>query len=361
MLAIIVTPGSPGRERLDQLEEPERSGDQLLVRTRALGVCGTDREILQGRYGWAPPGRDWLVLGHETVGRVTSAPSSGGFAAGDLVVGIVRRPDPVPCACCAQGEFDMCRNGGYRERGIKELDGYGAELVTLEPEFAVKLDPALGLLGVLTEPTSVVAKAWEQIDALRSTACRPLASALITGAGPVGLLAALLGVQRGLDVHILDRVREGTKPELARSLGASYHSGTVAEVCRSGEPDVVLECTGVPELVVEAVQSTAPAAVVCLLGVAPRGRALNVDVGALNNELVLENDVVFGSVNANHRHFAAAATALAAADPEWLARLITRRVPLGEWTQALERHETDIKTVIEFADDTPEVPSREAR
>jgi threonine dehydrogenase-like Zn-dependent dehydrogenase len=361
MRAVIVRPGCPGGERLDQLEEPERSGDQLLVRTRALGVCGTDREILHGRYGWAPPGRDWLVLGHESVGRVTSAPSGGGFAAGDLVVGIVRRPDPEPCACCAQGEFDMCRNGRYRERGIKELDGYGAELVALEPKFAVKLDPSLGLLGVLTEPTSVVAKAWEQIYAIRSTACRPLASALITGAGPVGLLAALLGVQRGLDVHILDRVREGTKPELARSLGVSYHSGTVADVCRSGEPDVVLECTGVPELVVEAVQGTAPAAVVCLLGVAPRGRVLNVDVGALNNELVLENDVVFGSVNANHRHFAAAAAALAAADREWLARLITRRVPLGEWTQALERRDTDIKTVIEFADDTPEVPSREVQ
>jgi threonine dehydrogenase-like Zn-dependent dehydrogenase len=111
--------------------------------------------------------------------------------------------------------------------------------------------------------------------------------------------------------------------------------------------------------VVEAVQSTAPGAVACLLGVSPRGRALNVDVGALNNELVLKNDVVFGSVNANHRHFAAAANALAAADPEWLARLITRRVPLAEWTQALERRDTDIKTVIEFADDAQGVPSRE--
>jgi threonine dehydrogenase-like Zn-dependent dehydrogenase len=184
-------------------------------------------------------------------------------------------------------------------------------------------------------------------------------SALITGAGPIGLLAALLGVQRGLEVHILDLVREGAKPELARLLGASYHTGTVADACRSAEPDVVLECTGVPELVVEAVQSTAPGAVACLLGVSPRGRALNVDVGALNNELVLKNDVVFGSVNANHRHFAAAANALAAADPEWLARLITRRVPLAEWTQALERRDTDIKTVIEFADDAQGVPSRE--
>ncbi|GAA0923421.1 glucose 1-dehydrogenase [Pseudonocardia zijingensis] len=359
MLAIVVTPGSPGGERLGRVEEPERAGDQLLVRTLALGVCGTDREILDGRYGWAPPGRDWLVLGHESVGRVTEAPSGSGFAPGDLVVGVVRRPDPEPCMCCMQGDFDMCRNGGYRERGIKELDGYGAQLVPLEPEFAVKVDPALGLLGVLTEPTSVVAKAWEQIDRIRYQGCRPAATALITGAGPIGLLAALLGAQRGLDVHVVDRMREGTRPELARMLGASYHSGPIADVCRSAEPDVVLECTGRPEVVVEALRCLAPAAVACLLGISPRGRALNVDVGALNNELVLENHVVFGSVNGNHRHFAAAADALAAADPLCLGRMITRSVPLVDWTQALERRDTDIKTVIEFADEAQELRNRE--
>jgi glucose 1-dehydrogenase len=348
MLGIVVTPGIPGRQRLARLQEPERRPDQLLIQTLALGVCGTDREILEGHYGWAPPGKDWLVFGHESLGQVAAAPSGSDFVAGDLVVGIVRRPDPQPCLCCARMEFDKCRNGGYRERGIKELDGYGAELVTLGPEFAVKLDPALGVLGVLTEPTSVVAKAWEQIDRIKRQDCPPLTSALIMGAGPIGLLAALLGVQRGFEVHILDRMRGGPKPELARSLGASYHSGTVGGACRSVEPDVVLECTGVPELVVEAVQSTAPGVVACLLGISPRGRALSVDVGTLNNELVLENDVVFGSVNANHRHFAAAADALAAANPEWLARLITRRFPLEEWTRALDRRDTDIKTVIDF-------------
>jgi threonine dehydrogenase-like Zn-dependent dehydrogenase len=116
------------------------------------------------------------------------------------------------------------------------------------------------------------------------------------------------------------------------------------------EPDIVLECTGVPELVVQAVADTAPGAVVCLLGVSPRGRTLSVDVGSLNDELVLENDVVMGSVNANHRHFAAAADALAAADPDWLEGLITRRVPLEQWREALDKRPTDIKTIIEFSE-----------
>jgi threonine dehydrogenase-like Zn-dependent dehydrogenase len=243
----------------------------------------------------------------------------------------------------------MCRNGRYRERGIKELDGYGAELVALERDYAVGLPPALGLAGVLTEPTSVVAKAWEQIDRVKSEGCRPLQSVLVTGAGPIGLLAALLGVQRGLTVHVLDRATDGPKPRLTEALGATYHSGSVADACGAAGPDIVVECTGAAQLVVDAINGTAPGAVVCLVGVSPRGRTLSVDVGALNDELVLENDVVLGSVNSNHRHFRAAAEALARADRAWLDALITRRVPLERWSEALDRRADDIKTVIDFS------------
>jgi glucose 1-dehydrogenase len=353
ILAITVTPGTGARPQLVEVDEPTRGDSELLVEIVALGICGTDREIVRGEYGWPPPGKDRLVLGHESLGRVLEAPTDSGLRAGDLVAGIVRRPDPEPCPCCARGEFDMCRNGRYRERGIKELDGYGAELVTLEPDFAVGLDPSLGLVGVLTEPTSVVAKAWEQIERVGAQSCRALESVLVTGAGPIGLLAALLAARRGLRVHVLDRVTGGPKPRLARALGARYLTGSVREACDSAEPDIVLECTGVPELVVEVMQATAPGAVVGLLGVSPRGRTLSVDVGALNSELVLENDVVFGSVNANRRHFEAAADALADADRGWLEGLITKRVPLDRWTEALESQPEDIKAVVEFESPGP--------
>ena len=242
----------------------------------------------------------------------------------------------------------MCRNGGSRERGIKELDGFGAELITLEPDYAVKLDPALASVGVLTEPTSVLAKAWEQIDRAEAQACRPLQRVLVTGAGPVGLLGAMLGVRRGLDVHVLDRVTDGPKPRLTEALGARYHTGSVQDACAEAEPDIVVECTGAPGIVVDALQATAPGAIVCLVGLSPHDQRLHIDVGSLNNELVLENDVVLGSVNANHRHYAAAADALAAADHDWLEGLITRRVPLERWAEALDRRPGDIKTVIEF-------------
>src|SRR5215207_4338000 len=338
MRAMTVIPGQPHSAELTELPDPEPKEGELLVEPLYLGVCGTDREIVEGGHGEPPPGRERLVLGHELLGRVRDT--------GELVAGIVRRPDPVPCACCAQGEWDMCRNGQYTERGIKALDGYGAELVTLEADFAVPIPDELGTLGVLTEPSSVLAKAWEQIERISRRACSAHERALVTGAGPIGLLAALMGVQRGLDVHVLDRATEGAKPEAVQALGAHYHSGDISDAAKV-EPDVVVECTGVAELVAAAMQHTAPGAIVCLTGVAS-SRTLSVDVGALNNELVLENDVVFGSVNANRRHFEQAVASLRDADQDWLRGLITRTVPFDRWPDALEKGDDDIKVVVEF-------------
>ena len=132
----------------------------MLVEAVSLGMCGTDREIIGGEYGAPPPGRDRLVLGHESLGRVVEAPGGGALSRGDLVAGIVRRPDPVPCTSCAAGEWDMCRNGQYTERGIKQIDGFMSERWRIEPEYVMKVDASLGLMGVLLEPTTVVAKAW---------------------------------------------------------------------------------------------------------------------------------------------------------------------------------------------------------
>ncbi|MEA2366624.1 MAG: glucose 1-dehydrogenase, partial [Thermoleophilaceae bacterium] len=306
MRAMTVIPGQPGSAELSERPEPEPRDGELLVEPLYLGVCGTDREILEGAHGEPPPGSERLVLGHELLGRVKDT--------GELVAGIVRRPDPVPCACCANGEWDMCRNGQYTERGIKALDGYGAELVTIEKDFAIPVPHELGTLGVLTEPASILAKAWEQVERISARACSAHERVLVTGAGPIGLLAALMAVQRGLRTHVLDRAQEGAKPEAVHALGADYHTGDITEISEAIEPDVVIECTGVAELVAGAMTHTAPGAIVCLTGVAS-SRKLSVDVGALNNELVLENDVVFGSVNANRRHFEQAVRSLRDADP----------------------------------------------
>jgi threonine dehydrogenase-like Zn-dependent dehydrogenase len=345
--ALTVQPLTAGSARLDDVEEPPESDGPVVVETLAVGVCGTDIDIVSGNYGWAPPGRDRLVLGHESLGRVLEAPSGAPVSSGDLVVGIVRRPDPVPCGNCAVGEWDFCRNGEYTERGIKERDGYCSEHYRIEADFVVKVDAALGTLGVLLEPASVVAKAWEQVERIGNRAHWEPRRALVTGAGPIGLLAALMGVQRGLDVHVLDQVATGPKPQLVAALGATYHTGAIAAT--GDAPDVIIECTGVGSLVFDAMEHMAPGGVVCLTGVSSGGRSIDVDAGLLNRSMVLENEAVVGSVNANRRHYQAGAQALAAADRSWLEKLVSRRVPLERWSDALERHADDVKVVIELA------------
>jgi glucose 1-dehydrogenase len=346
MRALTVMPGRNGSLALTDLDEPVARPDQILVRTLAIGVCGTDHEIASGQYGSAPAGTDRLVIGHESLAEVIAAPTASDLKPGDRVVGIVRRPDPVPCANCAIGEWDMCRNGLYEECGIKNLHGFAAERFAVSPGYAIKLDATLGENGVLLEPASIVAKAWEHIERIGHRAAWRPQSVLVTGAGPIGLLAALMGRQAGLEVHVFDRNTTGLKPQLVQRLGAHYHSGQLSEL--DIRPDIVIECTGAAGVIVAAMELTGPAGIVCLAGLSSGRRCIGIDSDLLGRTMVLENDVVFGTVNANRRHYSAAACALAAADQEWLGALITRRVPLARWREAFERRPDDVKTIIDF-------------
>jgi threonine dehydrogenase-like Zn-dependent dehydrogenase len=343
--AVTVSPGSRASARLDDVAEPGLELGSVLVEALAVGVCGTDVEIAGGLYGWPPPGRDRLILGHESLGRVVD-PGSSGFAVGDHVVGIVRRPDPAPCPNCAVGEWDMCSNGDYTERGIKQVDGFMADRWRIEPEYAVKVDPSLGVLGVLLEPTTVVVKAWEHIAAIGRRTFWDPTTVLVTGAGPIGLLAALIAKQVGRDVHVLDRATGGRKPALVEALGATYHTGAVSELGLN--PDIVVECTGVAALIRGAAEAVAPGGIICLTGVGP---PIVPDASApttLMTDTVLKNLVIFGSVNANRRHYYRAAQVLSKADPAWLEQLVTRRVSPDLFADALNRAPDDIKVVIEF-------------
>nr|WP_308250915.1 glucose 1-dehydrogenase [Nonomuraea rhizosphaerae] len=333
---------------MEEFPDPSPKPDELLVQGLALGVCGTDRELTAADLGW--PSERRLVLGHESLGRVLETPPGCGFSPGDLIVGVVRRPDPVPCPACARGESDMCRNGLYTERGIKALDGFGSELWTIEAAYAVPLDARLATVGMLLEPTSIVAKAWQQIERVGARAWSEPRTVLVTGAGPIGLLAALLGRQRGLDVHVLDRAPDGVKPALVSGLGGTYHSGSTLEAVGDLRPDVIIEATGAVRLVLEAMTRTAAAGIVCLAGVSAEGITIPADMGLVNRSLVLTNTVVFGSVNSSLPHYRDAAAALARADRGWLERLITRRVPLERAFDAFEPREDDVKVVIDLND-----------
>lgn len=346
MRALAITPGEANSAGVRDVPEPPNSDGSILVQALELGICGTDFELISGDYGWAPPGSDFLVLGHESLGLVEDAPLGSGFVKGDLVVGIVRRPDPVPCIACGQGEWDMCRNGRYTERGIKERNGFGSQLWRIEPEYAIKIDSGLRSVAVLTEPTSVLAKAWDQIERIGARSVWQPRTLLVTGAGPIGLLAAMLGHQRKLEVHVLDRVTDGPKPDLVRQLGGTYHSGEVKDV--GFKADLIIECTGVAPVVKQCMSQLAGNGILCLAGVSSHGQPQSMDIGGINREMVLDNIVIFGSVNANRRHWELAEQALLKADKTWLQKLISRREPLNHWQNAIQRQPHDIKVVIDF-------------
>ena len=133
-----------------------------------------------------------------------------------------------------------------------------------------------------------------------------------------------------------------------RALGATYHSCSVANV--GFEPDVILECTGVGQVIAEAMFAIGASGVVCLAGVGHGGAVPKIATANVAASAVLKNNVIIGSVNANKRHWYKAGEALARADRSWLGRLITRREQPENFALALARNSEDIKVVIQFSE-----------
>lgn len=337
MRALTIRDQDDSRLSLEEVPEPSRQEDSILDETVALGVCGTDRKLAE-RAPKLPPGRDRLIVGHESLGQVLEAPPGSGFGQGDLVVGLVRYADPLPCFFRVSGEPDMCENGGFTERSISGRGGFRAERFRLEPENAVRIDRKLGIAGVLLEPTGIVSNGWERLDQLVRRPNR----ALVLGAGPIALLAALLGVKRGYEVHVMDRWDHGPKPDQVRSLGATYHTTTAT---LSKGFDAVLECAGA--LVGEAVRQTAPAGTTCLIGDEDLSVSL-LEPSELAHDLVARNKTVVGTASSNRRHFEAAHKVLRETDPKWLTGLLGPCVTLEDWLYAFEGSADKIKAVIHF-------------
>jgi glucose 1-dehydrogenase len=356
MKAVVVTPGEAGSGRVADVPQPAVGAGQALVEVDGVGVCGTDVEILEGLYGEAPPGDDYLIIGHENVGRIVQPPVDSDLREGDTVVCIVRRPDPEPCPPCAAGEFDMCTNGTYTERGIKGLHGFMAEYYAESPEYLVRLPEHIAPLGVLLEPLSVVEKGVLQAEAIQRRLVWEPKEAVVTGAGPIGLLATMLLRAHGFHVWTLDIVDAGSpKAQLVEACGATYVDGRQRPLATLAAEvpgiDLIIEATAVPQLVFEAIGAIGPNGVVCLTGVSAGSRKIEVAGAALNLEMVLQNKVVFGTVNANRRYFEAGVNDLGVFERMWpglTGQLVTSRVPVDDYQRALERDETTIKSVVTF-------------
>ncbi|MGH7268585.1 MAG: glucose 1-dehydrogenase [Candidatus Rokuibacteriota bacterium] len=355
MRAISLVPGQPGTARCRAVEPPRRRAGQAEVRTLAVGVCGTDQEILAGAYGEAPVGADRLVLGHEACGVVERA--AGGLAAGDLVVPMVRRPCLDVCWHCRAGEPDMCLTGRYRERGIRGLDGFMAERFVERPDYLVRLPRALGPVAMLLEPLSVVEKGVGQAFRLqRRMRWRPR-QALVLGAGPIGLLGAALTRALGLATTVwslgITPAREAWLERLgARALDARAHP--IAELPgRLGNLDLVVDSTGAGAVILDALVALGTNGVLCLLGLSGGERRAELPVDRWNRQAVLGNQVVVGSVNAHRRDFEAGARHLAAwarRSAALLGELVTREAPPDRFEEVVARRPEDIKTVVRFAD-----------
>ncbi|MFB3052864.1 MAG: glucose 1-dehydrogenase [Dehalococcoidia bacterium] len=358
MRAVVVTPKKPGSGRLAEVPDPQLREGEVLVRVQQVGLDGTDAEILEGQYGEAPPGDDYLIIGHESLGRVEKVMGSAtGLSAGARVVAIVRRPDPVPCRNCAAGEWDMCLNGQYTERGIKARHGFLAEFYTESPEFLIAVPAEIAPVAILLEPLSIVEKAIEQIKRIQSRLVWRAERAVVLGAGPIGLLAGMLLSLEGIEVHFYDATERGIKSDLAEASGANYiwagerklSHDLAAEI---GAVDIVVEATGYSPLAFDSMDMVAPNGIVCLTGVSGGSRKLDVSADHLNLEMVLSNKVVFGTVNANRRHFDSGVRHLLEIEARWpglLSRMITRRLPLTEFARAFERSPDHVKSIVEIS------------
>ena len=351
-----MTPGQADSGRLADLPDPVPAAGEALVEVLEVGVCGTDREILSGAYGSAPEGDDHLVIGHENFGRVLEAPPGCGLSPGDLVACEVRRPDPVPCPACAGGRQDLCTNGGFEERGIKGLHGFMADRYVESPTYLVHLPAELESIGVLAEPLSVVEKGVAESIAIQRRLPWDAHEAIVTGAGPIGLMATLLLRSLGWRVWTLDLApRDGLKASIVEAAGAEYvksdEEGLLQLAERVTGIDLIVESTAAPSIVFDAIDAVGPNGVVCLTGVSADSRTLQVPASHLNLEMVLDNKVVFGTVNAAHRDWQAASRDLLRFEAMWpglCERLLTRRVPPERFQEAIDRQPDDVKNTLRF-------------
>ncbi|MGC8654398.1 MAG: glucose 1-dehydrogenase [Candidatus Kryptoniota bacterium] len=372
MKAIVLVPGTTTFRLADIAEPTITSADQVKVKVLRVGICGTDREEVSGGRSRAPDGQKELIIGHEMFGQIVEVGENvTRVKPGDYAVFTVRRGCGI-CLPCAMNRSDMCLTGQYRERGIWGLNGYQAEYVVDEEKYIVHVPAELKSVGVLTEPLSVAEKAIDEAVRLQS-ARLPDAPArpdwlhgrrcLVAGLGPIGLLASLALRLRGAEVFGLDIVdAESMRPQWLIQIGGKYVDGRkvspekVSEAI--GAVDLILEATGVPALAFNLLDALAPDGLYVLTGIPGGDRPLQIPGAELIRQLVLNNQVMLGSVNASRDHYQMAVNDLFQAHLRWgnLAdQLITHRYAYSDFKMAFDHQSPDeIKSVIEWSkDDEP--------
>jgi threonine dehydrogenase-like Zn-dependent dehydrogenase len=347
--------------RIVEVPRPQPKGEHdVVVKVREVGICGTDREICGFHYGTPPKGSERLVLGHEALGEVAAVGSSvRSLAPGDLVAIMVRRPCNDPdCVACRAGRQDFCTTGHFRERGINQADGFMTELVVEDERYLVRVPRALADVGVLIEPLTIAAKASVDLDAiLRRYPWEPVGlRALVLGAGPIGLLGGMMMVARNVETFVYSlEPADGERARLVRSFGAEYVSARDTEIGqlegRIGECDVIFEAVGTAWVAFSALNALAANGVCILSGVPAGKKAIEINLDGIMRDIVLKNQVLFGTVNASRGAFEASVQKLEqfmTLFPDSVRSLITERVALDEAPRLLSRS-GGIKQVVALA------------
>lgn len=361
MKAIAIIPQTKTIQLIDREDPKIETPTQVKVKVLQVGVCGTDREEVTGGRADAPAGEKMLIIGHEVLGQVVQVGSGvKSLKVKDLVVIMVRRPCSE-CEMCKKGCSDMCESGNYTERGIKQRDGFHQETVIDEEKYMIWVPPALLKTAVLTEPTTVVEKAIDHASRLQ-VARLPVdpdpkkwlhgKKALVAGLGPIGLLASMVLRLRGATVIGMDIVSpQSLRPQILEQIGGKYVVAKEGSL-QAQSFDLILEAAGIPKLDFQLPQFLKTNGVYVLTGVAADGPPLSVDAGKLMRDLVLKNQIIFGSVNASHQHFKQAVLDLEEAEKQWkgaIEQLITSRTPFTRFEEVLEKRRPDeIKAVIEW-------------
>jgi len=333
---------------------------EVRMRVIEVGVCGTDREICRFDFGTPPAGSDYLVLGHECVAEVVEVGAAvRDVVPGDLVVPAVRRPCPHDaCSPCRTGRQDYCHTGDFVERGIKERHGFLAEEVVEDARYLHPVPSALRDVAVLVEPLTIAEKALAQVRQVRERlGDRAGRTALVSGAGPVGLLGAMVLAAAGFETHVWSLEPESDpKADLITSLGIGYACASRASLeqvgARLGNVDVLFEATGAATVTFQALAALGHNGVLVLLGLPGRRSAIEVDAAALVRTLVLRNQVIIGTINAGDDAFAAAIRDLAGFESRWpgaLRRMITGRFPLDAHDEVLRGEPRGIKNVLQVS------------
>ncbi len=359
MRALVVRPPAPSAHLAD-LPVPTLGPGEVRVRVLECGVCGTDHDIVEGQYGKPPEGSSELILGHENLGRVQETGASvSGWTPGQLVVATVRRSCNA-CRFCRSGQSDFCETGRYTERGIFGRSGYMAEQYVEVPDYLVAVPEELRPVAVMLEPMSVAEKAIVEgqraLDRKEPTPGFPRTEplrALVAGTGAIGILASLILRLRGYTVTAIDR-HDGSTPagQLLAVMGVRHVNAAVGTSALGADRfDLVVEATGAIALDFDLLGLLAINGVLVLTGI-PNARAppIPVAAGALLRQMVLANQAIVGSVNANRSYFEAGVRDFTEAHRRWpglLERFVTRRRPLEEFLDVLGHREGGaIKNVL---------------